>query len=180
MKIRRVVGEAFVSALHGAVVASYPMLQSFANFDTWLLDDHAPRVWLSAFIVWILLIDLRILRLESFSHCLNMVKLIVHRHNMLLLILFCSFIAQTLQSTSTCYHPDGSVDPLPRLCPGIDSPMCCYLNRTDGIPDDTCTSQGLCISHDPNMKGEYFVDACTSKTWDSDSGCSPLWKACGG
>jgi len=53
--------------------------------------------------------------------------------------------------------------------------MCCYLNRTDGYDDDVCT-RGACLSR--YWPGEYFVIACTSSDWE-ESGCSPLWKACG-
>jgi hypothetical protein len=66
------------------------------------------------------------------------------------------------------YFPSGAVDNSSDPCPGVlGTPMCCWLNRTDGISPDICTRQGLCISNDPNNEGKIFVDGCSNSNWSA-------------
>lgn len=78
-----------------------------------------------------------------------------------------------------CYDPDGEevdwVKPCRTL--GVDTPMCCALDRTDDYQDDECLPQGICKSH--YFEGELFVLACESSSWAGDLGCSPLIGICG-
>jgi hypothetical protein len=78
-----------------------------------------------------------------------------------------------------CYDPDGKevgwVKPCRSL--GVDTPMCCQLDRTDGYQDDECLPQGICKSH--YFEGELFILACESSNWAGDLGCSPLSEICG-
>lgn len=89
------------------------------------------------------------------------------------------FLLYPIVAETKCYDPDGQevgwVKPCRSL--GVDTPMCCQLDRTDGYQDDECLPQGICKSH--YFEGELFVLACESSNWVGDLGCSPLAKICG-
>src|SRR4051794_33170938 len=77
-----------------------------------------------------------------------------------------------------CFLRDGSEDYFASPCPSLyNTAMCCWLNRTDGFEPDVCTTQGFCISG--QFWGQWFLDSCTSRNWEGNSGCSPVAAACG-